>query len=143
MLTVIGTWELGWNTPIKEVELWGYPLKEYDVDEWFMSPVSGIASGFPFLHEDTQMEPRIALERALGRTIVFVDESATSVGLDDFVHPADACYVMGKTGLSPYVAFFRPDLGDRCVVIHTHANLGGFWAHQAIAIVLADRKRKE
>lgn len=141
IVTVVGTWDIGWNTPIKEAELWQFTLAEYIVDQWFMSPISGIASGVPWLVEDAQMETRLALERAAGRTLVFVDEAA-EVELLDYPHPTDACYVLGKTGFSPYVSFYDETKGDEAVSIATRVNQGGFWPHQAISMVLQDRFRK-
>ena len=44
MIKIAGLWELGWNTPIKEVEQWEFPLRDYGVDEFIMSPVSGISN---------------------------------------------------------------------------------------------------
>ena len=42
MIKVAGHWELSWNAPIKEVELWNFPLRDFNVSEWYMWPVSGI-----------------------------------------------------------------------------------------------------
>jgi hypothetical protein len=44
MVVVAGMWELGWNTPIKEIDLWRYPLKDFGVDRFYMTPISGIES---------------------------------------------------------------------------------------------------
>jgi hypothetical protein len=141
VITVVGTWDLAWNTPIKEADLWSFALREYDVDSWWMSPVSGIASGISFLGEDPQMEPRLRSEIEQGRTLVYVDESG-DVDLADFAHPNDACYVLGKPTFSPWRAFSRSMAGNS-VRIATPRDLGGFWPSQAIAIVLHDRFSKE
>ena len=137
-ITVIGTWDIGWNTPIKEAELWQFALNEYAVDAWYMSPVSGIASGVLWLTEDAQMETRLTSEAAAGRTLVFVDENAAGE-LETFAHPTNACYVLGKTGFSPWTSLFDERRGDRAVKIPTTRNQGGFWPHQAAALVLQDR----
>lgn len=141
MITVVGTWDLAWNTPIKEADLWSFALREYEVAQWWMSPVSGIASGVPFLFEDPQMEPRLRSEIEQGRTLVYVDE-AGELDLENFVHPADACYVLGKPTFSPWLAFHRRIAGVS-VRISTPRDLGGFWPSQAIAIVLHDRYMKD
>ena len=44
MVVVAGIWEDGWNTPIKELDLWHYPLRDFAVDELAMTPISGIAT---------------------------------------------------------------------------------------------------
>src|SRR3989304_5735220 len=43
---VAGLWERGWNTPIKEVELWEFPLRDFAVNEHIMVPVSGIENSY-------------------------------------------------------------------------------------------------
>jgi tRNA(Leu) C34 or U34 (ribose-2'-O)-methylase TrmL len=131
MITVVGTWDLGWNTPIKEAELWGFVLRDFKVDAWYMSPVSGIVSGFDLV-EDAQMETRIVTERARNE-LVFIDESAEKY-LSDFTIPNNVCFVLGKAGFSPYKTFYRK--GDDAIRIPTPANIAGLWPHQALAIVL-------
>ena len=37
-----GLWELGYNVPLLELDQWQYPLREFDVSEFTMSPVTGI-----------------------------------------------------------------------------------------------------
>lgn len=46
IVKVAGIWELGWNTPIKEIELWEYPLRDFGVDAFYMTPITGIQSQF-------------------------------------------------------------------------------------------------
>ena len=41
-VAVAGLWELGWNTPIKEADLWEFMLRDMGVNLWSMAPVSGI-----------------------------------------------------------------------------------------------------
>jgi hypothetical protein len=138
MIKVAGVWELGWNTPIKEIELWEYPLRDFGVDELHMSPVSGISS--LFVHEHSNLGPWIDQERVNGNTIVFVDENGVT-DLDDFEHPENAVYVLGKASLSAMVAYGLEQ--DLSVKIKTKMNAGLLWPHQAITIVLNDRFKKE
>ena len=42
MIKTASYWELGWNTPILEVDLYQYVLEDFNVDEIYMHPVSGI-----------------------------------------------------------------------------------------------------
>ena len=42
MVHVVGHWEIGYMTPIIEAPFWGNTLREFEVDVWWMSPVSGI-----------------------------------------------------------------------------------------------------
>lgn len=131
---VAGLWELGWNTPIKEVELWMFPLREYGVDRFFMVPVSGIAE--KKVEERPDLGGLIEEERAAGRQIVFVDEGGDQP-LQEFEHPAEPTYVLGRTGLTPRIAYGTKD--DVSVRIETPSQSGLLWAHQAALIVLHDR----
>lgn len=140
MIKVAGLWEVGWNTPIKEAEQWEFPLRDYGVDEYIMSPISGIGLSNPGVKEVADLGVYIAEQRALGYTIVFSDERATQT-LDNFTHPADnVIYVFGKASLSPMVAYGQPQ--DLSLKIMTKNNLGLLWPHQAAVLIMADRLRK-
>lgn len=134
---VLGTWELGWNTPIKEVELWEFVLKEFGVEQLFMSPATGIYNAF--VREFPDMSPVIENNRSEGFTVVFADEYAET-DLPSFVHPDKALYVFGKASLSPTASYFLE--GDLKVKIPTLLNSGGFWPHQAAGVILYDRYLK-
>lgn len=137
MVSVAGLWELGWNTPIKEADLWEFPLRDFGAERWHMSPISGIAH--TFVDERPDLAEVIADYRARGVPVVFVDEKGTTP-LRAFEHPADALYVLGKTSLSPLVAYGRD--GDLSVRVETALDGGLLWAHQAAALVLYDRQVK-
>lgn len=134
MIRVAGIWELGWNTPIKEIELWEYPLRDFSVDEFFMCPISGIQSGS--VKEVPQLDELIVKHRNLGIPIVFVDERGEQL-LQEFKHPEDVLYIFGKASLNPLVAYGQP--GDKSVRIETIQNKGLLWPHQAAGILLYDR----
>jgi hypothetical protein len=134
LIRIAGLWELGWNTPIKEADLWEFPLREFGVDRWFMSPVSGIVQ--PLVTEVPDLQPLIAEHRAAGFVIVYVDEKG-STPLSQLTHPTDALYVCGRTSLSSLVAYGQS--GDLSTRIETPLGHGMLWAHQAATIVLYDR----
>ncbi len=138
MVAIVGVWELGWNTPIKEVELWEYPLRDYGVDQFYMSPVSGIRTSY--VQEVPDMQAKLQELRDAGHQIVFVDERGVE-DLSTFAHPEQAAYVFGKASFSPMVAYKQP--GDRSVIIRTKHNLATLWPHQAATLVLHDRYSKE
>jgi len=140
MIKVAGVWELGWQAPINEVELWKHPINEFGVGNLIMTPVSGIYAGCAqtFVCECPQIEDVITNARKDGFTVVFIDEKATD-DLKTFIHPENVMYVFGRTTQSPYTAFYNEGLGDKAIKIQTPANQGGFWAHQAASIVLYDR----
>lgn len=133
---VAGVWELGWNTPIKEADLWEHPLRDFEVDRWWMTPVSGI--GNRRVAERATLPEILDQARNDGLTVVFVDERGETP-LTDFVHPEHALYVFGKASFSPLS--LRKE-GEGSIVIDTPANLGGLWPHQAASIVLYDRLLK-
>lgn len=70
-----------------------------------------------------------------GHTHIYVDENADTE-LTDFSHPENAVYIFGRTSYDVIVHKKEDDLG---VKIPTVTNNGGFWAHQAAAIMLYDR----
>jgi tRNA(Leu) C34 or U34 (ribose-2'-O)-methylase TrmL len=135
-VAVAGLWELGWSAPLTEADTWRFMLRDFDVDHWYMAPVSGIAD--PAVEEYPSMEA--VLDEWRGKyTVVFVDESAP-VELAEFHHPENALYVFGKANGSPYdVNRCEVDLAVR---ISTPERKGLLWPHQAAAIVLYDRWRK-
>jgi hypothetical protein len=130
---VAGVWELANSTPTSELSLWGFPIRDFDVDEWYMSPVTGANEGV------TEVENLWDVIVASPCTVVFVDEHGDTP-LVDFTHPEDALYVLGKTGFSPMFACRRE--GDLSVRIETPTDKGMLWPHQAISIVLYDRLTK-
>jgi hypothetical protein len=134
MIKVVGTWELGWNTPIMEYDLWAYMLQDFGAD-FIMWPVSGIKQ--PRVVEYNTLEE--VLEDNSNLTPVFVDENG-EVELGNFEHPEDAIYVLGKASFSPWDAAGKKGLSVR---IDLPDSKGGLWPHQAIALILHDRLRKK
>jgi len=131
---VAALWELGWNTPIKEVELWQFLCRDFDVDALYMSPVSGI-SGAPVRERHELVE---ALTESVldGFDVVCVDERGTT-SLRDFAHPETALYVFGKASQSAMPTCGR--FHGVSVRIETRLDAGLLWPHQAAAILLYDR----
>jgi len=135
IVKVVGIWEQGWNTPWAEHDQWVYPLQEFGVNEWYMTPVTGIKKS-SFLNEVDNIQSVIDENSDL--TIVWVDENS-AIPLTEFVHPPNALYIAGRTGESILPLKKENDLS---VYVETVHNGGGFWAHQAISVILYDRMRK-
>jgi len=133
MIKIVGLWELAWSTPIMEYDLYESIMIDYGVDEWIMSPISGIDR--PRVKEIPDIMEFIKHE---DQALVFVDEKGET-DLADLVHPKNATYILGKTTLSPWIANKRQGTSVR---IPTPVQVGGFWGHQAIGIVLYDRLMK-
>lgn len=136
IIKTVGFWELGWNTPIKEVDLWEYPLRELGISQMYMSPISGIDN--KYVKEMASLQE--IFDENINLVRVYVDEHAT-VNLSDFIHPENALYVFGKNSFSPFISYGRPQ--DLSIKIPTVLNQGMFWSHQAASIILYDRFIKQ
>jgi tRNA(Leu) C34 or U34 (ribose-2'-O)-methylase TrmL len=132
MVVVAGVWEAGWNTPIKEFELWHFPLKDFGVDEFAMTPVSGIRLNNK-VQEFHSVEEII---QHYGLPVILCTEYGEST-LEEFKHPKDALYLFNRT--SGGVIVEHPDYTLR---IETKLNKGMLWGHQAASIILYDRFKK-
>jgi hypothetical protein len=144
---IAGHWEIGYNTPYIEANYWNLALRDFEVGEWLMTPVSGI-----FRNDQEQVRliefnsyeemlgsceelPRIFLEP---RTSKFNPET---VWLHDFTHPKECVYVFGSAHYNPTLNFKRE--GDEVVTVKTKQDKGVLWSHQVVAIILYDRMIKE
>lgn len=139
-VTVIGHWELSWNTPLKESELWQFPLREFGVEDWVMFPVTGIRIREPkvTLIEAHTMDEALELSKGVR---VFVEPAFPKdlghVYLPEFDHPEDVTYIFGSAHLNPAAA--RKTDGDIVLAIPTLDNKGALWPHQCLLTILYDR----
>ena len=137
-VAILGAWEVGYSYPLLEAEHWRYPLRDFRVTDWIMTPVTGIS--VPDVRETNDLADELHQQQAAGRALVFVDEKGT-IDLRWYDHPPRVCYVFGKASFSPLRAF-----GDvfthESIVIPTPANSGLLWAHQAAVLTLYDREVK-
>ena len=144
MIKVAGHWDLSWNTPIKEAELWNFPLRDFGVAEWYMWPVSGIKHNereSVALHERENLVD--ILEENLDLPFVFMEPTNKVLGvhpidMTDFTHPEDALYVFGSAHYNP-VAAGLPREGDHVVRLPTLHNAGVLWPHQVLVAALYHR----
>jgi hypothetical protein len=131
MIKVAGMWERGWTAPIMEIEQWRFMLREYNIEEFIMTPVSGIADDFVTEYETLEQ----AIDANPDLTVVHVDADA-DVNLEDFNHPENALYLFGSAN---HDTDFCKEDGHLSVKIPTINNQAGFWPHQAASIILNDR----
>lgn len=135
MIKVAGCWELGYNTPLVEFDQWAFPLRDFGVDQFIMTPVSGIDRK-KFFKEDVDI-PAV-IENNSDLVPVYFDEKATTL-LEDFEHPENALYILGKASYSPWIADGSKGIA---VKIPTAFNGGLLWPHQVIVLALYDRMMK-
>ena len=149
-IVVAGRWELEWNTPIKEVELWNLLLRDFKIEEWFMWPVTGIKhteATWVNLHERESMEEILSDKEVKRLKRVFFEpynpSQQTMVGKDlrEYDHPKNALYIFGSAHFNPVPGHFQN--GDHLVQVPTVENKGVLWPHQCLAICLYDRLTKE
>ena len=142
-VTVVGGWELSWNSPIKEADLWELPLRDFEVSDWWMWPVSGIRNTQRAVTLSERGSLLDVLDEVQG-TRVFVEprnpvfeQTMNSEWLHEFEHPEDAVYIFGTAGHNPVVQAWKP--GDLIVSLETMENKGVLWPHQVLVTVLHDR----
>lgn len=146
MITVVGRWELSWNTPIKEAELWNLVLRDFAVEDWHMFPVSGIHQRERDLNLYEHHTFDDVLEEVKDKgTLVYVEPSFPNPApnhqsLPDFVHPDDAVYIFGSVGFNPCAMRKRDE--DLALSIPTIENKGVPWPHQCLMVLLYDRMVK-
>jgi hypothetical protein len=148
MIRVAGHWELSWNTPIKEAELWNLPLRDFEISHWYMWPVSGIKHNEQqkvLLHERDDLESILKENAAL--THVYVEPYNAAYpqhkpqDLRTFVHPQDVLYVFGSAHYNPVMFNFMRK-HDTSVMVPTIQNRGVLWPHQCLVTLLYDRLLK-
>ena len=145
-VVIVGHWEIGYMAPIMESRHWGMILRDFDVHEWWMCPVSGIFNEdhkYMNLHEERHYDDILAkIDPKLTR--IFLEPRTTrqpeTTWLHDFQHPKDCVYIFGSAHYNPTIAHKRE--GDKVVSIKTVHDKGVPWANQCVAIVLYDRMTK-
>lgn len=134
---VAGVWELNWNTPLMESHLWDFPLRDFGVPEFHMTPVSGIklnqSNTIDLIEHHTVEEMVNSFSDEYER--VFVDEKGETL-LHEFDHPEKCVYIFGRAGISP-LSQKRPQ--DHSIRMLTKHNRGVLWPHQCLVTVLHDR----
>lgn len=136
MIAVAGIWELGWDTPLREQDLWRFMGAEFQLDGIWMCPVSGIHLRASSVITERASMPEILEE--LGLVGVFLAQDGDTT-LAEFDHPESCVYVTGASGRDAS-QFMRE--GDLSVRVQTPKGGGGLWGHQAACLALYDRQVK-
>jgi hypothetical protein len=146
MIKIAGRWELEWNTPIKEVELWNLLLRDHKISDWYMFPITGIKhieAEWVNLHERETFRDILDENQDLVHVYFepynVVQQKERGIDLREFNHPKDVMYIFGSAHFNP--ARFKRDT-DLIVQIPTIQNEGVLWPHQCLAVCLYDRLNK-
>ena len=132
MVVVASIWEQGWFDYKIELDLWYYPLKDFGVDEFAMTPISGIQLNNK-VKEFKSVEDMI---QHYNLPVILCTEHGNST-LEEFEHPEDALYLFNRTSGGDLTY-----LQDYSLRIITKNNKGMLWGHQAASIILYDRFKK-
>ena len=144
---IAGHWEIGYHAPVTEAYYWNVVLREFQIKDWLMVPVSGIKNNeereitlTEFSDYDSMLESTGDLTR------VFLEprtnhQNPDTTWLHEFEHPEDCVYIFGSAHYNPTIGYKRPE--DHVVTIKTRIDHGLPWSNQCLAIVLYDRMIKE
>lgn len=145
MIAVLGHWELGYHAPITEQYYWSLPLRDFEVVDWNMSPVSGIHNREREVNltEWATYDDYFAANPDIKR--VFLEprtkhQNPDTIWLDEYEHPEECVYVFGSAHYNPTGMHVRPE--DDVVTVRTRQNKGVLWAGQAMCITMYERSKQ-
>lgn len=146
MVKIAGHWEIGYMTPIMEANFWNLILRDFEISEWYMVPVSGIRYNEQRnvnLTEFHTYDEMFEAEKSLKR--VFLEPrtkhyNPDTIWLHDFEHPEDCLYIFGSAHYNPTLSHKRDE--DVVVSIKTIQDKGVLWSNQCLAVLLYDRMVK-
>ena len=143
MIAVAGHWEIGYMVPIIEAPFWNLVLRDFEIDKWYMNPVSGIKHNeeqtvnliekpsYDEILEETKELKRVFIEPRTNH------QNPETTWLHNFKHPKDCIYIFGSAHYNPTLQHKREE--DEVVSIKTVQDKGVLWSNQCLAIVLYDR----
>lgn len=132
MVVVGSAWEIGWNTPEKEYDLWKFPMREFGVDKLAFTPVSAINTDIDEFTSFPAMVEHYNLP-------VVICSDIGGIDIRDYKHPKDALYLLQRTSGGDLRGMFpKADV----ITIATPLEKGMMWGHQAASIIMYDRYLK-
>lgn len=143
MIQVVTHWEIGWNTPLLEADLWSLPLRDFGVRHWWVWPVTGIRCREAKVNLEERNDLREILEEVPNWKRVFFEPrnpsqfNGPSVDLHNYQHTENAVWIFGSAHFCPPMQVGRDE--DDYVTVPTHGNSGVLWPHQVFAIAAHDR----
>lgn len=143
MIHVVSHWEIGWNTPLLEADLWLLPLRDFGVKDWWIWPVSGIRSREARVNIEERHDLREILEEVPDWKRVFFEPrnpsqfNGPSVDLPKYRHGENAIWIFGSNHFCPPMQVGREE--DDYVTVPTFENSGVLWPHQVFTVAAHDR----
>jgi len=143
---VAGHWEIGYMAPIMEANHWNLVCRDFGVDEWLMTPVSGIRNNEAHNIELCEFADYPSMLDSCGDlTRIFIEprtehQNPNTIWLHDFEHPKDCVYIFGSAHYNPTITHKHEE--DKIVSIKTLHDKGVLWSNQCLLVVLYDRMRK-
>lgn len=131
MVVVAGVWEQGWFDFKTELNLWHYPLRDLGVDEFAMTPKSGLNK-----REVQEFHSVDEIIQHYDLPVILCTEYGETT-LEEFEHPEHALYLFNRTSGGVITNKHTHSLR-----IETKLNKGMLWGHQAASIILYDRFKK-
>lgn len=145
MIKIAGHWEIDYMVPLVESYFWSWPLRDFEVVEWLMCPVSGIRNPEQRVNLTEFPDYKSMLGSCEDLKRVFLEprtnhQNPDTIWLHDFEHPEDCVYVFGSNHYNPTLSHKREQ--DMVVSIKTVQDKGVIWANQCAVLVLYDRMIK-
>ena len=100
-IKVAGHWEIGYHAPVTEAYYWNFVLREFQVKDWLMAPVSGIYNNEERAVTLTEFPDYDSMLESTGElTRVFLEprtnhQNPDTIWLHEFEHPENAFYIFG------------------------------------------------
>lgn len=145
MVSVLGHWEIGYMTPIMEEKYWSLVLRDFNVNEMNMVPISGIKQKEISVKLNEYHNYDDALNNIDKKLVrVFIEPrtkhyNPNTIWLHEFEHPENCLYIFGSAHYNPTISQKDPIV----VSIKTKDDKGVLWSNQCLSLVLYDRMLKE
>jgi hypothetical protein len=146
MIKIASIWDV-WLPSVQEYGIhWRFLRRHFNVSMVYMTPITGAGEE---ITRDSHDGSDTIIEYETLQSVIEANPEMTPVILDEnspnplrtFVHPENALYITGRTGLSPIDV-----LGNEVQSVYIESASGEsspmLHPHQAMCIVLYDRLRK-
>jgi len=144
MIEVVSHWEIGWNTPLLEADLWLLPLRDFGVTDWWVWPVTGIRCREQRVNLHERPDLRTILQETPSWRRVYFEPinpsqfSGPSTLLNEYEHTDDAVWIFGSNHFCPPMQMGRDENADY-VTLPSVEDAGVIWPHQIFVAAAYDR----